>query len=220
MCATEHPATPQRRKDLFRRFARSRKGVAMIEFGMVSIPFLGLLCAIFETAFVFFVHAAFDDAVSKTARAVATNQYTTAPATVEDFVAARPSGTGPTLCDNLPSIITCDYVYLNIQSFPPATPWAVINAQLNQTFYQASFNNKTTPYKSSTSLNAVSLGQAGYIVIFQAFYAMPVYLSVLVASGTNGARNFYAQSSNTVIQNTSGSFVHAIFSTAVFRNEP
>ncbi len=215
--ATAQPAAPLRRRGLFGRFARSRKGVAMVEFAMVSIPFLGLLCAIFETAFVFFVHEAFDDAITKTARAIATNQYATAPATVKDFIAAVPTGTGTTFCGYMPSFITCNNIYLNIQSFAPATPWTTINAQINQTFYQSSYASN---YNASASTSAVNLGQPGSIVIFQAFYAMPVYLSVLVATGS-GVQNFYNQASGSVIANSANTgFVHAIFSTAVFRNEP
>ena len=36
-----------------RRFARDEEGAAAIEFGLVSIPFLAILFAIMETAFVF-----------------------------------------------------------------------------------------------------------------------------------------------------------------------
>jgi hypothetical protein len=75
---------------------------------------------------------------------------------------------------------------------------------------------------NSPSVN-VNLGQHGDIVVFQAFYPMPVYLSVLVATGAhgNGAANIYNHASNSVYANPHGAgFVHAIFSTAVFRNEP
>ena len=38
---------------LLRRFRGDRSGATAVEFAMVSVPFFGLLFAIFETAFVF-----------------------------------------------------------------------------------------------------------------------------------------------------------------------
>ncbi len=53
---------------------------------------------------------------------------------------------------------------------------------------------------------------------------MPIYLSVLLATGANGnqAANLYGQSSNTVRTNpiTGSGLVHDIYSVMVFRNEP
>ncbi|HUO53892.1 MAG TPA: TadE family protein, partial [Rhodoblastus sp.] len=62
--------TEPKRMTLLRRFVRGRRGVAAIEFAMVAVPFIGLLAAIFETAFVFFVHEAFDNTVNNVARQV------------------------------------------------------------------------------------------------------------------------------------------------------
>jgi F0F1-type ATP synthase membrane subunit c/vacuolar-type H+-ATPase subunit K len=52
---------------------------------------------------------------------------------------------------------------------------------------------------------------------------MPVYLSVLIATGVNGqgVGNLYDHASGSIYVNPNGSgFVHAIFATVVFRNEP
>ena len=195
----------RRRDNVFWRFGRSRKGVAAIEFGMVAIPFLGLLCAIFETAFVFFTHEAFDMAVASSARKILVNTYQgNSTPTAGTFKAN-------VLCPAMPTIIACAKVVLNVQAFnPTTTSFTSVSGSINQSWYSAN--------SDTTSLN---LGQPGYIVVFQAFYPMPVFLSVLVASGSNGAQNLYASASSTVVANPGGSgFVHAIFSTAVFRNEP
>jgi len=195
----------RRRDNVFARFGRSRKGVAAIEFGMVAIPFLGLLCAIFETAFVFFTHEAFDLAVSASARKILVNTYTTS--------SSQSAATFKTnvLCPAMPSFITCANVVLNVQA-PATSSFSTVGSSLNQTWY-ATNNDQTI----------LHLGQPGSIVVFQAFYPMPVYLSVLVASGSNGARNLYASTSNSIYANPVAGgtgFVHAIFSTVVFRNEP
>jgi Flp pilus assembly protein TadG len=192
---------------LLSRFARSRKGVTAIEFGMVGIPFIGLVCAIFETAFVFFTQEAFDNAVNNVARQVLVNNF------LSSSTQTMASFKTNTFCTGLPSIIDCSKVTLNIQAFDPkTTTFATVASSIGKSWY------------NNPSAN-VNLGQAGYIVLFQAFYPMPVYLSILVASGptNNGATDLLGHSSNTVYANpaTGGTgFVHAIFSTVVFRNEP
>jgi Flp pilus assembly protein TadG len=193
-----------RRRPLWARFARNRKGALAIEFAMVSIPLLGLICAIFETAFVFFTQEAFDNAVSNVARQVLINTYTS------NSTPLSSSFLTSAFCPQLPSFITCSKVVLNVNTE------ASFNASaMNQTWW----NSASYTGASST----VNLGQPGQIVIFQAFYPMPVYLSVLTATGMGGGSvsNLYSHTSNTVFNNPTGpGFVHAIFSTAVFRNEP
>jgi pilus assembly protein Flp/PilA len=196
-----------RKLGLLSRFARSRKGVTAIEFGMVGIPFIGLICAIFETAFVFFTQQTFDNAVNNVARQVLVNNFT---ATSTQTMSAFKTNT---FCAVLPSIINCSKVTLNIQAFDPTTTtFTSVASAIGKSWY----NNPSTN---------VNLGQRGSLVLFQAFYPMPVYLSILVASGPthNGAANLLGHSSNTVYANPASGgtgFVHAIFSTVVFRNEP
>lgn len=191
---------------LLSRFARSRKGVTAIEFGMVGIPFIGLICAIFETAFVFFTQATFDNAVNNVARKVLVNNFTsTSSQTTSAFKSS-------TFCTALPSIIDCSKVTLNVQSFDSSSTFATVASSIGRSWY------------NNPSAN-VNLGLPGSIVLFQAFYPMPVYLSILVASGptSNGAANLLGHSSNSVYANPASGgtgFVHAIFSTVVFRNEP
>ena len=59
---------------LVRRFRREDDGVTAVEFALVSVPFLGLLFAIFETAFVFFAVQGVEAAVNDAARMVMTGQ--------------------------------------------------------------------------------------------------------------------------------------------------
>jgi Flp pilus assembly protein TadG len=208
MSAPPPESARPRRRGLLSRFARSRKGVAAVEFGMVAIPLLGLICAIFETAFVFFTQEAFSNAVNNAARQVLVNSYASnSTPTAASFLSSS-------FCPQLPSFIACSKVALNVQAYPSTTNFSTIT--VNNSWY--------TSYNSSNNLN---LGQHGNIVVFQAYYAMPVYLSVLVATGAHGnsASNLYANlaagGSSTVKANSSGTgFVHAIFSTVVFRNEP
>ncbi len=197
---TQSLPAPTEKRGLIARFVRGRGGGVTTEFAIVAVPFLGLLAAIFETAFVFLVQEVFDNTVNNVARQVLVNSFTgNTTQTASSFLQN-------TFCPALPSIIQCSKVTLNIQAsatWPAAAPG--------------------TNWYNNPPAN-VNLGQPGDIVVFQAFYPMPIYFSVLVANGTNlgSISNFYNRTSNSVYvdPNNAALFVHAIFSTVAFRNEP
>jgi Flp pilus assembly protein TadG len=197
---THYPPKSSQKLGLLARFIHGHSGVVVAEFAIVAIPFLGLLAAIFETAFVFLVQATFDNTVNNVARQVLVNSFS------NNSKQSTSSFLQNTFCPALPSFIHCNEVRLNIQ---PYTSWSAATPG-------------TSWYKSPPT--NVNLGQPGDIVVFQAFYGMPVYFSVLVASGANLGvfSNFYSHTSNSVYvdPNNSALFVHAIFSTVAFRNEP
>jgi Flp pilus assembly protein TadG len=201
----ESPSTaPPPKANILLRFLRARRGVAAIEFGMVSIPLLGLICAIVETAFVYFVHGQFDYAISKVQRSVMVNTFST------NATQSMASFRTTYVCPVLPAYFNCSYVILNIQAYSSTTNFSTVGAAMSQAWY------------SSPTAN-VNLGAPGNIVVLQAFYPMPVYLSILVATGpqSNAASNLLGQTSKSVFTNPNGAgFVHAIFTTYVFRNEP
>ncbi|HUO55182.1 MAG TPA: hypothetical protein VMU18_10595, partial [Rhodoblastus sp.] len=146
---------------------------------------------------------AFDNTVYNVARQVLVNSFSsnTTP-TASSFLTN-------TFCPALPSFIDCSKVTLNVQAFNASTT----------SFSTVASGIATSWYNNQSS--SLDLGSAGEIVVFQAFYPMPVYLSVLVANGTNGVNNLFNHTSNTIYNNPNGTgFVHAIFSTVVFRNEP
>ena len=60
-----------------RRLARKEDGAAAIEFGMVAAPFLLLVFAIMETAFVFFAGQTLETAVADSSRLIMTGQAQT-----------------------------------------------------------------------------------------------------------------------------------------------
>jgi pilus assembly protein Flp/PilA len=191
-------AKPQRaRENLLARFARDRRGVTALEFGMVSIPFLGLLCAIFETAFVFYTHEVFDTTVANVARELLVNQYAQYSAsspTMSTFINAAGTN-GYSLCGSLPSYFQCANIRVNISTASSFGGLAAIS----------------NTFTSNAQTALLTVPAAGSIVVFQAYYPMPIYLSVLLANGPKGnqASNLYA---NTL--------THNIYSVVVFRNEP
>ena len=69
---------------LFSRFRKDRQGVTAVEFGIVAVPFFGLLLGIVEVALVFFASQLIDSGVSEAARLIRTGQAQT-----EGFSEAR-----------------------------------------------------------------------------------------------------------------------------------
>jgi Flp pilus assembly protein TadG len=213
----------QARRGLLARFARDRRGVAALEFGMVSIPFLGLLCAIFETAFVYYNHEVFDNAVANVARQILVNQYGSSqtPKAADWVSNSAPSGSnGYSLCGALPTYFTCSKIRVNVSAFTTGT-FSSGAAAIDRNFQSASNFAQKDP-----NLTTIDLGQPGNIVVFQAFYPMPIYLSVLLSSGAQGnqVRNLYGQSSASAdldpTATSNRGMVHYIYSVMVFRNEP
>jgi Flp pilus assembly protein TadG len=63
---------------IFRRFRRSRRGSAAVEFALVAPVFFALLFAIIETAMVFFAGQVLETVAQNSARTVMTGQAQTA----------------------------------------------------------------------------------------------------------------------------------------------
>jgi Flp pilus assembly protein TadG len=77
---------------LFRRPRRAREGSAAVEFAMIGLPFMFMLFAIAEIAFVFVLDSALENAVIETGRLVRTGQAEAAnmtPATFKDRMCQR-----------------------------------------------------------------------------------------------------------------------------------
>jgi Flp pilus assembly protein TadG len=69
-----HIARRFRRLVPLRRFRRDQKGATAVEFGMIALPFLGLMFAIIETALVFFAGQTLETAVADSSRLIMTGQ--------------------------------------------------------------------------------------------------------------------------------------------------
>jgi hypothetical protein len=99
------PAARALRRRLL-RFRRDERGATVIEFGLVALPFFGLLFAIIETALVFFAGQALETAVSNAARLIRTGQAQSAGYTVSDFktrsaTRSRRSSTAAASCSSM-----------------------------------------------------------------------------------------------------------------------
>ncbi|WP_298125472.1 TadE/TadG family type IV pilus assembly protein [Brevundimonas sp.] len=72
---------------MFRRPKRAREGSAAVEFAMIGLPFIFMLFAIAEIAFVFVLDSALENAVIETGRLVRTGQADAASMTEVNFKA-------------------------------------------------------------------------------------------------------------------------------------
>lgn len=98
------PAAPERRQ-LAKRFARSRKGATAVEFAMIAGPLLLLIFGILELALVFMVSMTLETATAQAARPIRTGELQSSGASsAENFkksVCDRMSWLGSDCTDNL-----------------------------------------------------------------------------------------------------------------------
>lgn len=142
-----------------RRFARAQDGAAAIEFGLVAVPFLAILFAIMETAFVFFAGQSLEFAVAQSGRLIMTGQAYAAGYDQTSYKNA--------VCANVVALFDCaNKLYVSVQNF-------------------TTFANATTspPYDSSGQLDTSKMvyqpGNPGDVVVVSFYYQWPIYVSLL-----------------------------------------
>lgn len=187
----------------FARFRRDEGGATAVEFAMVSVPFLGLLFAIFETAFVFFTNEGLEAATSDAARYIMTGQaaagnYTSAT-DFRDRVICNPTSPRVRI---LPSFIDCSQLIVDVSTAGSSGSTSFGSADLSKSYY----TNPTTKY---------CIGAAGDIVVVRVVYPMPVYLTVLTMSSLGSV-----SASTAGLTSYNGGMKHMLMGTAAFRNEP
>lgn len=183
-----------------KRFSRDPNGATAVEFALVSVPFLGLLFAIFETALVFFTAQSVEAATAEAARQIMTGQAQTngSVTTADQF---KSTYLCPTTGRILPSYVDCSTIIIDVRL---ASSWTA--ADLSSSFFSAPAANR----KYCT-------GDAGKIIVLRVGYPMPVYLSVLAMNGLAIGQETVVTAGQT---NVNGSMKHLIVATTVFRNEP
>ena len=70
--ASAGAAAPARRKG--RGFWRNNRGATAVEFGLIALPFLGLIAGLLETGLMMFADSALDQATNRAARMIRTGQ--------------------------------------------------------------------------------------------------------------------------------------------------
>lgn len=151
-----------------RRFARAQDGAAAIEFGLVAAPFLALLFAIMETAFVFFAGQSLEYAASQAGRLVMTGQADTNGWSQSSFKTQ--------VCANVVALFDCaNKLYVNVQKYSSFTS-----------------SSTTPPYNNgqldTTKMN-YQIGGPGDVIIVQLYYQWPIYVSLLSDNLANQSGN-------------------------------
>ncbi|MBY0296016.1 MAG: pilus assembly protein [Methylobacterium sp.] len=163
-----------------RRFGPARNGVVAVEFGLVALPFVGLLAAITETALAFFAAQMLDSTVSDAARQIYTGQFQNAMKSNSPALSAEETlkKFRELVCTNRVTIFDCDKLKIDILpvsdtgSFKPASP---IDAQKQA--WRTDFGTKYTKPEPSQ------------IVLVQAAVEFPVFFSAMnPMTLTNGMR--------------------------------
>ncbi|MBX9741300.1 MAG: pilus assembly protein [Beijerinckiaceae bacterium] len=186
------PGRPGLRRVII-RFGEDRRGATAIEFGFVAIPFIGLLFAILETAFVFFTTEGLESAVADAARTIMTGQVqSTSIANAAQFRDQMICNPTPPRKRLLPDYVDCTKLKVDVRQAS-----AFSTADMTRSFY----TNPTMTY---------SPGGGGCIVVVRAAYPMPVFFPLLTVSGLSTAGQV----------SYDGGMKHMLVGTAAFRNEP
>jgi Flp pilus assembly protein TadG len=142
----------------FVKFGRNTKGAVALEFGLIAVPFIGLIFAILETCLVFLTSQALETAVTDASRLILTGQAQTTSMTAAQFKTR--------VCEKLTALVNCNSaVYIDVRSF-------------------SSFSAATIPTPIDNNGNmitnntAFSPGTAKQIVVVRAYLAYQVYTSV------------------------------------------
>jgi Flp pilus assembly protein TadG len=158
------------------QFARRQDGAAAVEFGLVAIPFLALLFAIMETAFVFFAGQSLEYAAAQSGRLIMTGQA--------DAAGYDQAGFKNAVCAKIIALFDCqNKLYVNVRKY-------------------TSFGGASTapPYQNGqldTSQMQYQAGNPGDIIVVQLYYQWPIYISLLsdnLANQNGGNRLLVATS--------------------------
>lgn len=149
-----------------RRFARDKRGATAVEFGLVAIPFLGMLMATFDTGLAFFAERNLDAAVQTAARQIRTGAVQSAGVVkASDFVSTYIC---PTKGSLLSSFIDCTKLIVDVR-----TSTTLTGNNLSNDFYKATGSNP----------NQFCLGAPHTVTIVRVAYPMPWYLPVISVGG-------------------------------------
>lgn len=143
-----------------RAFARDERGVTIVEFGILAIPFFTLIFAVLETAMVFFASAVLDSAVEDASRWVLTGRAQSANWDINTF--------RDRLCDSTFGLFGSDCAEIKIKV-------SVINTFAAATLTAPQTCQTTpTPQCTWTLVDGFQPGVGRDIVQVQAYYRWPL----------------------------------------------
>jgi Flp pilus assembly protein TadG len=143
-----------------KRFARSHKGGAAVEFALVAAPFFALLVALFQTVLVFFAGRVLDVTTEEASRYILTGQAQQSNMTQAGFATW--------VCGKTFALFNCANFMINVQNYTD--------------FASASTAMPTLTFNADGQVSntwAWSPGNPGDIVVVQVMYQWPVVLGPL-----------------------------------------
>lgn len=153
-------------------FVGDARGATAVEFGLIAVPFIGILMATLDMGIGFYVERNLDAAVQDAARQIRTG--TTQAAGIVTASKFLTTYVCPTSGGLLGTLIDCTKLIVDVR-----TASALTGNDMSGAFYK-------TPTQ-----NTFCLGSPGTVTIVRVAYPMPWYLPVITASGTatNGLVN-------------------------------
>ncbi len=185
-----------------RRLSGDQSGATAVEFAIVSVPFLGLLFAIFQTSLAFFMQQGLVAAVDNASRQV--------------LIGSVQANAGITTWQNFRDQLICPATATKSlwPSFMSCSS-LVVDVRTATSFTSTSSNATNDSFLFDGSGPQFKPGCQGQIVVVRVAYPMPAFLPLLTSNGGGG-----------VIVNKSGltsyngSLVQMLTTASVFRNEP
>ena len=181
--------------NILRRFHRSRRASAAVEFALVAPIFFALLFAIIETAIIFFASQVLETVTQDSARVIATGQSQSGLITGCATTGCTQAQFQQYVCTQTPILFNannCSGLYIDVESCPSASGFSCV-----------AFNSQIASNGTFINNMQYNPGGPGYIVVVKLFYQWPLFVTSL---GYN-------------IANLSGS-MRLLTATAVFKNEP
>jgi hypothetical protein len=179
-------------------FARDCTGVVMIEFAFLAAPTIILVLLSLEWGYQKYLQAAIDYGVQTAARKIMTGYVQAqtvngAPLTAAQFRTNI-------LCPLLPSLISCNNVFVNIKTFQASSEPTPYYSYVN------SSKSGLIPPALNNANNNYCIGKGSSYVILQVAYPVPAFNIMLSQFGATTMVN--------------GVQTYLLMSTASFKNEP
>ncbi len=189
-CSDEAETTVTPRAGKVWTFCRDRRGATAVEFALVALPFLALICAIFEVGFYNFQNEMLANSVNGAARAMLTGKLQTAGVTTsQQFINTYLC---PATGRTLPASFNCANLIIDVR---PTTTFAA--GDTTNDFYKS-------------GANEFCPGQPGQIIVLRVAYPLPAIFPANLFSSNGGVV--------TDVPGLSGRF-HLLMASALFEEE-
>src|SRR5271156_522491 len=115
-------ASPDFCRNILRRFGRSHRASAAVEFALVAPVFFALLFAIIETALMFFASQVLETITQNGARMISTGQAQTGQVSSCAVAGVSTPCTQASfknyICSQIPALFSCTNLYVDVESYP------------------------------------------------------------------------------------------------------